>query len=416
MNGKRNRDAAVQKRKSGTLRRFGGEPLPAEGKEGMAVALVEKLVEHAWRCHASDIHFEPFGDMLRIRMRLDGSLTEYARLEKELHPPVTARIKILAGMDIAEHRTPQDGHVEMELEGGRINMRVSSVPTVFGEKIVIRLLASESVIDHADTFGMEEQDYQAVRKLLEAPNGLLYLTGPTGSGKTTTLYMILEYLAERPVNIATIEDPVEKYLPGISQCQVNYPAGFGFETGLRALLRQDPDVIMVGETRDRETAAISMRGAITGHLVLSTLHTNDAVAAIPRLRDMGMEPYQIAGSVLGIVAQRLLRKLCPFCAEEAEAGEEERHILGEDTGKIRRPGGCAKCSYTGYRGRTAIHQILPADRKLRAMISQDADEAEIREYAKKELGMRSLKEQAARLVREGVTSLEEYKKAVYYDE
>lgn len=387
-----------------------------EWGDGSAVSLVERLVESAWRNHASDIHIEPFADRVRIRMRLDGSLTEWALFKKEMHPPVAARVKVLAGMDIAEHRVPQDGHFQMEVDGCPVNMRVSAVPTVFGEKLVIRLLASGSIIDHGETFGMEEGDYQVVRELLEAPSGLLYLTGPTGSGKTTTLYMILEFLADRPVNIATIEDPVEKNLPGISQCQVNYPAGFGFENGLRALLRQDPDIIMVGETRDKETAAISMRGAITGHLVLSTLHTRDAVSAIPRLRDLGMEPYQIAGSILGIVAQRLLRKLCPDCAEEGEANEEERRILGAEIKKIRRPKGCARCSFTGYRGRTAIHQILPADRKLRTMISRDAGEEELREYARRELGMASLKEQAARLVAEGITSLEEYKKAVYYDE
>ena len=415
MNGRKNRDMISQKRKIGTIRRLGGGAFSQENGEGKAVQLVEKMIAYARKSHASDIHIEPFDDMVRIRMRMDGSLTEYARLEKGLHPAVTARVKILAGMDIAEHRIPQDGHFQIELEGCLINMRVSAVPTVFGEKVVIRLLTSENTIDHADTFGREEQNYQVIRHLLDAPNGLLYLTGPTGSGKTTTLYMILEFLAGRPVNIATIEDPVEKYLPGVCQCQVNYPAGFGFETGLRALLRQDPDIIMVGETRDRETAAISMRAAITGHLVLSTLHTNDAVAAIPRLRDIGMESYQIAGALLGIAAQRLLRKLCPFCAREEETTKEERRILGAGTVKIRRPVGCPRCSDTGYRGRTAIHQILPMDRNLRAMISRDAGEEEIRKYAEEELGMPSLKEQAAKLVREGITSFEEYRNAVYHE-
>lgn len=378
--------------------------------------LVEKLVTKARLNQASDIHFEPFADCLRIRMRRDGFLQEEARLDPSLHSVLLARIKILAGMDIAEHRIPQDGHFSMRIKGEKVDMRVSTVPAVFGEKTVIRLLPGKPQIDDQDTFGMGAEKAETLKEMLDGPGGLIYFTGPTGSGKTTTLYLILEYLAARPINIATIEDPVERFLEGISQCQVNEQTGMTFETGLRALLRQDPDVIMVGETRDFETGETSVRGAITGHLVLSTLHTKDAASAILRLKDMGIEPYLAAAALRGVVAQRLVRKLCPLCAGEKKAEDEEKRILGEEIKIIRKPVGCQACRYTGYQGRRAIHEVMKIDGQIREMIAAGARAEEIREYAAGRQGMETLKENARRLVLEGVTSLEEYKRAVYYDD
>ncbi len=380
------------------------------------INLLNQLLEYAYQNSASDIHIEPFSEKTRIRMRIDGGMVEFVTLQKRIHMPLIARIKILGSMDIAEHRVPQDGHFQVEIDRETINTRVSILPTVFGEKAVIRLLSGHISIDHPDTFGMDLEDYQRLCRLLEAPNGLIYLTGPTGSGKTTTLYMVLKELSRRPVNICTIEDPVEKNLPGVNQCQVNDSAGVNFEHGLRALLRQDPDIIMVGETRDKETAQISVRSAITGHLVLSTLHTNDAVSSIVRLKDMGIEPYLTANALVGVVAQRLMKKLCRECAKMVEAGEEEKRLLGRGPVKIRVPGACPLCRGTGYRGRVAIHEILFVDQKVQAMISSHTSSDRIREYAIKEQGMKTLRKSGVDMVCKGVTSIEELKKVIYYGE
>ena len=270
---------------------------------------LNSLLDRGYNTNASDIHIEPFEDKTLVRMRIDGTIVDYVTLQRSLHPSLIARIKIMSNLDIAEKRIPQDGHFRIRLEGENVNVRVSVIPTVFGEKAVLRLLSSNSVIAHADQYGMDIKTYRRFQEMLRSPNGIIYLTGPTGSGKTTTLYMILEHLAKRQVNISTIEDPVEKNLARVNQMQVNNTAGLTFDSGLRALLRQDPDIIMVGETRDAETAAISVRAAITGHLVFSTLHTNNAVSSIVRLVDMGLEPYLIANSLVGVVAQRLVRRL-----------------------------------------------------------------------------------------------------------
>ncbi len=384
--------------------------------ETPVIELFYNFMKRAYQSRASDIHIEPYEDKTMVRMRIDGVMTQFVVLRKAIHLPLIARIKIMGDLDIAERRLPQDGHFKMEIDGETVNTRVSILPTVFGEKAVIRLLSGNYQIDSEDTFGMGPREFSVMERLLEAPNGLIYLTGPTGSGKTTTLYLILSKLSGRPVNICTIEDPVEKNITGISQCQVNLPAGITFEKGLRALLRQDPDIIMVGETRDEETAAISVRAAITGHLVLSTLHTNDAAASIIRLEDMGVEPYLLAGSLTGIVAQRLMKKLCPECAKEKDASEEERRLLGKKAVKIRTCTGCPSCKGTGYQGRIAIHEILVADSTVRRMISQHADREQIQEYARKKQGMRTLRECGAELVLKGITTIEEFKKVVYYDE
>ncbi len=377
------------------------------------INLLNRLIDRAYTTNASDIHIEPFEDKTMLRMRVDGVIVEFVTLEKRIHAPLIARIKILGGMDIAERRTPQDGHFRVRTGNEWLNIRVSVIPTVFGEKAVLRLLAGNTQIDDSLTFGMRRRDYQRVRHMLECPNGIVYFTGPTGSGKTTTLYMVLAELAKGEVNITTIEDPVEQNVPVVNQMQVNEKAGLTFENGLRALLRQDPDIIMVGETRDRETAEISARAAMTGHLVLSTLHTNDAVSSIMRLEDMGLQPYVVTGSLVGVVAQRLMRKVCTECAVEDSPTEKETAYLGTYVPKVMRPKGCSQCNYTGYRGRIAIHEVLQIDRQVRRMIMDGAMADEIQDYAIEHQGMRTLKEAGLELVKAGISTVEELKRAAY---
>lgn len=378
------------------------------------INLLSRLIDRAYNTNASDIHIEPFEDKTTVRMRIDGVIVEFVTLQKNLHASLIARIKILGNMDIAERRVPQDGHFRMRVAGEYVNIRVSVIPTVFGEKAVLRLLANNSNIDYPETFGMHEDDYKKLKSMLGSPNGIIYFTGPTGSGKTTTLYMILTELSKRAVNISTIEDPVEKNLPKINQMQVNNQAGLTFEIGLRALLRQDPDIIMVGETRDVETASISVRSAITGHLVFSTLHTNDASSSIIRLEDMGLQSYMVANSLVGIIAQRLMRKICPDCGEETIPTAEERLIVGPEIKKIMHPKGCPQCNYTGYRGRIAIHEVLMIDRTVRKMIMEGASAEAIQDYAVDKQNMKTLKDAGLSMVREGITSVEELKKVAYY--
>lgn len=379
------------------------------------INLFNSILIRAYNANASDIHIEPFETQTQVRMRLDGVITEFMTLQKNVHNPLIARIKILGDLDIAERRVPQDGHFRISVEGVNLNVRVSVIPTVFGEKAVLRLLANATAIDHSGTFGMTDNNYQIVKKMLQSPNGIIYLTGPTGSGKSTTLYMILEELAKRSVNISTIEDPVEKNVPKLNQMQVNNIAGLTFDVGLRALLRQDPDIIMVGETRDAETAAISVRAAITGHLVLSTLHTNDAASSVIRLVDMGVEPYMIASSLVGIVAQRLVRKVCPFCSEEGPMTDQEYVIAGRMIPRVKHAKGCRQCNNTGYKGRISIHEILPVDKQVREMITKGATVEEIKQYALKYLGMKTLKASGLELVEQGITTMDELIKVSYYD-
>lgn len=378
------------------------------------IKLLDSLVKRAYHNNASDIHLEPFENHTMVRMRIDGMMDEYVTLRKHLHQQLITRIKILGNMDIVKRRTAQDGHFRMSIDGTMVNMRVSVVPTIYGEKAVIRLLAGNSKVEYVETFGMQEEVYQTVTDMIKAPNGLIYLTGPTGSGKTTTLYLLLKELAKRAVNICTIEDPVERNLNGVNQTQIDSSAGMTFENGLRALLRQDPDIIMVGETRDTETASISVRAAITGHLVLSTLHTNDALSAVIRLKDMGIEPYLIASSLTGVIAQRLLRKLCRHCAKTVEAGEADRKYLGADVRKIKVPVGCPRCGGSGYSGRIAVHEVVRIDRTMREMIADGTDMEQMRRYAKDVLGMKTIRENGSRLVAEGITSMEELRRAAYY--
>lgn len=389
------------------------ENLDNSDDEAPIIRLLNSLIERAIKTGASDVHIEPFEKETRVRMRIDGVIMEYVNIQRNIHAPLIARIKILSNLDIAERRLPQDGHFRVSLDDGQVNIRVSILPTVFGEKAVMRIMAFNGKLEHADHFGMDEYSYKQFAPLLNYPNGIIYITGPTGSGKSTTLYMILEYLTGRNINISTIEDPVEKNLPGINQTQVNPVAGLTFDVGLRALMRQDPDVIMVGETRDGETAGTSVRAAITGHVVLSTLHTNDAVSSIVRLEDMGVETYLVANSLVGLVAQRLLRKVCPNCAKEVETTEQERLFLGEDVKIVRKGMGCSHCNNTGYKGRIAVHEILAIDNTVRRMIVNHNSVEEISAYAREHQHMRTLKESGLILVKEGMTTPEELMKISY---
>lgn len=389
------------------------EELGTGDDEAPIIRLLNSLIERAIKSEASDIHIEPFETETKVRMRIDGVIMEYVTIQRHIHAPLIARIKILSNLDIAEKRIPQDGHFRVNLEGGSVNIRVSVLPTVFGEKAVLRIMAATTHMDHADHFGMDDYSYNQFAPMLNRPNGIIYITGPTGSGKSTTLYMVLDYLSGRNVNISTIEDPVEKNMAGINQTQVNPVAGLTFDVGLRALMRQDPDIIMVGETRDGETAGTSVRAAITGHVVLSTLHTNDAVSSIVRLEDMGVETYLVANSLVGLVAQRLMRKVCPKCGVEMETTEEEQIFLGEDVKKVRRGVGCAHCNHTGYSGRIAVHEIVSIDSEIRRMIINHNSVEEITAYAKEHQHMRTLKESGLNLVKEGVTTPEELLKISY---
>lgn len=380
------------------------------------INLLNSLIQRAYSAGASDIHIEPFEDKTLVRMRVDGTIVEYVTLKTSVHNSLIARIKILSELDIAERRRPQDGHFRTKQPDGWLNIRVSVIPTVFGEKAVLRLLSGNAKIDNSATMGMLPGDFEKLRRMLQSPNGIIYLTGPTGSGKTTTLYMVLEELSRKNVNISTIEDPVEKNIPKVNQMQVNTLAGLTFETGLRALLRQDPDIIMVGETRDPETASISVRSALTGHLVFSTLHTNDAASSAIRLKDMGLEPYLIANSMIGVVAQRLMRKVCVECAVSVEPTEEETRALGVKLPRVMKACGCPSCNNTGYKGRVAVHEILQIDKQVRRQIMENAPVEEIKEYAVSHQHMRTLKQCAVHYLKEGITTVEEVLKVAYYEE
>ena len=377
------------------------------------IQFINSLLQRAYDIGASDIHVEPYENQTLVRIRIDGTITDYVTLQQSLHTTIIARIKILSNLDIAERRVPQDGHFRTKIKGNVVNVRVSLIPTVFGEKAVLRILANNTPISNSQHYGMDAESYEKFRRILKSPNGIIYISGPTGSGKTTTLYMVLEEFAKRQISISTIEDPVEKNLPHMSPMQVNVQSGLTFEKGLRALLRQDPDVIMVGETRDNETAAISVRAAITGHLVFSTLHTNSAVSAIVRLADMGVEPYLIANSLVGVVAQRLVRKICPECGKLVDATEEDKKIIGIDIDKVMVPVGCPKCNNTGYSGRIAVHEIVAVDREIRNMIVKGNEIDSIEEYAINKQGMKPLVASTLSLVKDRKTTVEEYLKIAY---
>lgn len=370
------------------------------------INLVNSVILKGYAEGASDIHFEPFEKQLVIRLRVDGQLIDYLDLESAIAGSITARIKILSDLDIAEKRLPQDGHFKLRIGGQDVNIRVSTIPTVYGEKLVLRFLSQVTKLDYAGQFGMNNENYKKMSKILAIPHGIIYITGPTGSGKTTTLYMVIEKMADKLINISTIEDPVERNLPKINQIQVNNQAGLTFESGLRSLLRQDPDVILVGETRDEQTAAIAVSAAITGHLVMSTIHTNDAVSTIVRLIDMGIESYMIANSLAGVVAQRLVKKICTHCKVENEPTDLEKKIV-PGIEKIYRGLGCHNCNDTGYKGRIAVHEILEIDNEIRKMISNKSQTDEIYKYVIDNDKLKFIKDDIVDLIKDGKTTVEE---------
>ncbi|AFK86962.1 MULTISPECIES: GspE/PulE family protein [Thermoanaerobacterium] len=382
-----------------------------------AVRLVNSIIEQAVKNRASDVHIEPTENDLRIRFRIDGELHEAMRVFKSTQGPVITRIKIMANMNIAERRIPQDGKIEMNAGGKNIDIRVSSLPTIYGEKLVLRILDKSGYIITKDKLGLGNDDLKLFDNLLKHPNGIILLTGPTGSGKTTTLYAMLNELNKPDKNIITVEDPVEYTLEGLNQVQVNEKAGLTFASALRSILRQDPDIIMIGEIRDRETAEIAIRSSITGHLVLSTLHTNDSAGAITRLIDMGIEPYLVSSSVVGVIAQRLARKICDNCKIEYDASKREKIILGIDADeslKLYRSKGCAVCNKTGYRGRVPIYEIMMMTPKIKELTNEKAPADVILNEAVSN-GMSTLKESAKKLVLSGVTTVDEMLRLTYDD-
>jgi len=372
------------------------------------VKLLNSIIEQAVRERASDIHIEPYSEDIRVRFRIDGDLRQIMILSKSTLSPITTRIKIIGKMNIAEKRVPQDGRVEIKVNDKEIDMRISTLPTVYGEKTVIRLLDRSSFIFTKEALGFNKKGLETFDKILSQPYGMLLVTGPTGSGKTTTLYTILQELNQIEKNIITIEDPVEYKLNGINQVQVNTKAGLTFASGLRSVLRQDPDIVMVGEIRDGETAEIAVRAAITGHLVLSTLHTNDSPSTVARLIDMGIEPYLVSSAIIGVVSQRLIKLLCPKCKIKYEAGYLEKKILGIDEKEkltLYKAGGCSSCN-NGYRGRRAVHELMPINENIRQLIDQGTNIDELRKQAIKD-GMTTLLQSAATLAIIGDTSYEE---------
>lgn len=377
------------------------------------VRLINSLIRQALKMGASDIHIEPLENKLRVRVRVDGELQEILTPSKHTQSAIVTRVKIIAGMNIAEKRLPQDGRIELKIDNSIIDLRISVLPTVYGEKIVMRLLDRGNFLKSKTELGFTEHNLEMFDAILDSPNGVILVTGPTGSGKTTTLYAALNELNTMNKNIITVEDPVEYKIEGINQVQVNTKAGLLFSTGLRSILRQDPDIIMVGEIRDEETAEIAVRAAITGHLVISTLHTNDAPSTIMRLNDMGIKPFLVAASVRGIVAQRLVKRICPNCKTEHDATDAEKELL-ETQGDVTlyKGRGCPKCFYTGYSGRIAIHEILKVDKEVREAIQSGKSIDELTKSAEKG-GMRFLKDNCRELVLSGITTMDEYSRVVF---
>lgn len=376
-------------------------------EDAPVVRLVSNILEQAVKDEASDVHIEVFEKVSKVRYRVDGSLFEYIEYPAALHPAVISRLKIIANMDISERRKPQDGRILVKIHDRRIDLRVSSLPAIYGEKMVMRLLDQGSTKVGLDKLGLFEDDIEVLTRMIKAPHGIFLLTGPTGSGKSTTLYSLLEVLNTNDVNIITVEDPVEYTVEGINQVQVNEKAGLTFTEALRSILRQDPDKVMVGEIRDYPTAELAIRAALTGHLVLSTLHTNDAPSSIVRLADMGIAPYLISSSLVAVVAQRLLRKLCPMCKAEDKLPQAIAEENGAPVGaKIYKPVGCDECRGTGYKGRLAIVEVMQVDERIKELINEGASVPVIRE-ASMAGGMRLLSQSAIRNVLNGVTSVEE---------
>lgn len=381
--------------------------LESEG-DAPIIRLTNAILSEAIKENASDIHIETFEKSMRVRFRVDGVLKEVIQPKRALAPTLVSRIKVMAKLDIAEKRVPQDGRLELRLSGQEIDVRVSTIPSTYGERVVMRLLQKETSQLGLEHLGMRPEELATLRKLINKPNGILLVTGPTGSGKTTTLYSALYQLNDGKRNIMTVEDPVEYHIDGIGQTQVNEKAKMTFAAGLRAILRQDPDVVMVGEVRDKETADIAIQASLTGHLVLSTLHTNSAAGAITRLQDMGVEPFLISSSLVGVIAQRLVRRLCPHCKVPVNADSETKKLLSvpDDQEVVHyQPQGCAKCFQQGYRGRLAFYEIIEVDNPLKTLIHKKASEADIEKHTRKKHA--SLQESGLSQVLSGVTSIKE---------
>ncbi len=373
------------------------------------VQLVKGMIDQAVRQRASDIHIEPMERQVRIRYRIDGALYEKATYSIRLLPAIVARVKIIGGMDISEKRKPQDGRITQIVDRKEFDIRASILPTVYGEKIVMRLTSKNALTREKSQLGLKPDELKKFDHILKNPHGILLVTGPTGSGKSTTLYTALSELNKEDVNIITVEDPVEANIDGINQVQVNNKANLTFASALRSILRQDPDIIMIGEIRDQETASIAVQASITGHLVVSTLHTNSAASTITRLADMGIEPYLIADSTIGVIAQRLVRRLCPECKRKKKADAEELELLmlaPEEDVTIYEPCGCPKCDGTGFKGRIGVYEIMEVTQSLKTIISKKGSAEDIKNKALEE-GMNTLRMCATRYVMEGITSVQE---------
>lgn len=398
--------------------------LAGEGDSGSninetpAVKLINILIEQAFQSGASDIHIEPQNKNLRIRFRIDGQLQDIMQSDIEILPAIVSRIKVMAGLNIAEKRLPQDGRIAYRFHQNEVDLRISVLPTIFGEKVVIRVISKNTFNFAKEALGFLPENLEALEDILKNPHGIVLVTGPTGSGKTTTLYTAVRELNRPNINIVTVEDPVESTIEGINQVQVNPKAGLDFANSLRSILRQDPDIILIGEIRDTETAEIAVRSAITGHLVLSTVHTNDAASSVARLMDMGIPPFLVSTSLVGIVAQRLVRKICPNCRESYVPNRSELDIL-DNTGNIPpvlyRGRGCESCKGTGYKGRIAVHEVMKIGADLRNAINRQESTDVLKNIAVKN-GMITLKENCRRLVLSGVITLEEMLKVVYVQE
>ena len=382
------------------------EDLLSGSNDTPIIKLINGVISQAIKARASDIHFEPYEDRIVVRFRVDGILREVLSQDSKISSVLISRIKIISGLDISERRLPQDGRVSLSLGDKSIDVRVSTLPSSYGERVVLRLLDKQSAQINIEDLGLPSKILSNYKSSLKNPEGIILFTGPTGSGKTTTLYAGLRYLSDSSQNILTVEDPIEYTLRGIGQTQVNPKTGYTFAKGLRAILRQDPDVVMVGEMRDVETAQIGIQSSLTGHLVLSTVHTNSAVAAITRLRDMGIESFLLASSLRTIISQRLVRRLCPKCKTEHKPTAEYVDIFNLDKNKsVYSPNGCNHCNHTGYQGRIAIAECIQVDKKLKDLIHNNASENEIADHVFKD--NQSIDQASIDLIVSGVTSCEE---------
>jgi type IV pilus assembly protein PilB len=380
---------------------------PPPGRDGRVIRMVNQILEQALRHGASDIHLEPFEEGCKVRLRIDGALHELPPPSRGLFIPIVSRFKILAKMDIAEKRVPQDGAIALKHGEKRVDLRVNTVPTVYGEKIVMRILDKGAIPVQLTGLGFDERQSKDLIESIQSPHGLMLVTGPTGSGKSTTLYACLNFLNESDTNICTVEDPVEYKFHGMNQVQVKTQVGLTFASALRAFLRQDPDIIMVGEVRDQETAGICLRAALTGHFVLSTIHTNDSLSAVSRLQDMGIEPFLLAATLRVLEAQRLIRRLCKECKEPYDCDAETARLHGFETGQpLLRPKGCDACRGTGYRGRIGIFEVVRITPRMAELIQSRTPLPDLRRAACEE-GMKMLADSALDKVRTGLTSLEE---------